>query len=150
IHVSTASQRASCRTTIPTLAPTPSGHLSRFSSTKGSWTRRGVGSFVSEVPATECDGGWRGRRATAPGARRDDPGTANTGRPRQPARAGAWWNDRRAPVTEVWAYMQSAYCRSCGDDVGGVTRGWVAAEDHYDSHVSWGGHDELEHDVVVT
>ena len=112
-------------------------------------TRRGVGSFVAEVPAPEDEGVSVALeqlhlvRSAATRALQTLEGHAI-----RPVRAQVRRPEN--PVTEVWGYMQSAHCRTCDEDIGGVTRGWVAAADYYDSHVSWGGHDELEHDVVIT
>lgn len=111
-------------------------------------TRRGVGSFVSELPATDdavsaALGQLHLVRSAATRALQTLEGHVI-----RPVRAQVRRPEN--PVTEVWGYTQSAYCRDCGEELGGVTRGWVATEDYYDSHVSWGGHDELEHDVVVT
>lgn len=112
-------------------------------------TRRGVGSFVAEVPAPEDD------RVNAALEQLHLVRSAATralqtleGHAIRPVRAQV--KRPQNPVTEVWGHMRSAYCRTCGEDLGRVTRGWVATEDYYYTHVSWGGHDELEHDIVVT
>lgn len=110
-------------------------------------TRRGVGSFVSSSPPEGDDDLVEQLRLVRNAATRALRSLQDVSAIR-PVRVEL--SRPENPITEGWGYMQRAYCRDCKEDLGGVTRGWVATEDFYDERFSWGGHDELEHEIVLT